>query len=132
MNLDFLKTIITPQGGFELVDYASQVDFVGTSDESRTLPAVFFNLHKKKAQPNEYIGTVRQQVDVYISFKVVTKNKLLHTSLNNLKAILLGYAPPDALTSFEYVGGETVDVVKSVIWWQEIYKITILESQEPT
>lgn len=128
MNLDFLKPLLATTN-FEVVEYASQMDFVGNSTETRTLPAVFFHLFKEEAQPNETLGAVSQVVKVMIAFKVVTKNIDLDAARTDLNQKLMGFTPTsiECLSAFEYIGGEVVDVDKSTIWWRDIYQINILK-----
>lgn len=133
MNLDFIPTLITPDTGIAVCDYASQMDFVGNTHESRELPAVFYHLFKEQAQPNQHIGLIEQQAIVMIALKIVAKNKLLNEARKAVSQALLGYTPdqPDliALTPIEYVGGEVVEVDKRVIWWRDIYQLTVLKTE---
>lgn len=136
MKLDFLQDLLVSTNHFERVDYASQMDFVGHSDESKTLPAAFFHLFKETARPNETIGLSRQEVTILVAIKVVAKNSQLHHSRDVLRGLLLGYAPTleqsgvEVISPFQYVGGEVVDVDRSVIWWRDIYELTVLKTGE--
>lgn len=129
MNLDFIPGLLADTD-FKIVDYASQMDFVGNSQESRELPAVFFHLFKRQAQPVETNFSTRQIMDVMVAFKVVAKNKDLDTYLDQLASKMKGHAPSnlEVIRPFEYVGGEVVDVDKSTIWWREVYRIQILKT----
>ena len=134
MNLDFIKTLFSTEPGIDKCEYATQMDFVGNSQETNSLPAVFFHLFQEKASPIDFIGSTHQEVDVYIAFKVVDKNNHLHLSRKAVQSVMLSYIPDAAdfgyepLSAFEFVGGEVVDVVKSVIWWRDIYKVRILKT----
>lgn len=126
--------MLTPEQGIDKCEYATQMDFVGNSQESNSLPSVFFHLFQEKAIPIEFIGATHQEVDIYVAFKVVDKNNHLNVSRKALERAIFSYVPSaedfgyEPLSSFEFVGGEVVDVVKSVIWWRDIYKVKILKT----
>lgn len=134
MNLDFIETLITPDTGVVLCEPASQMDFVGNSQETRQLPAVFYHLFREKADPARHIGLTEQQTEVMFALKIVAKQSQLDDVRRAVFAKLLGANPvlgtgETILTPIEHVGGEVVEVEKSVVWWREIYRITILRSQ---
>lgn len=133
MNLSAVITRVRDNcPAFRSVGGAAEYDVA--ADGLTAAPAAYIIEESSRAQPNQLLGIVRQDVDVTFGIFLAVRNVKDAAGVNGLADLqtlrdavwsaLAGFIPPGAFRPVEYTGGQLMDFQPGLIWWRESYTTT--------